>query len=212
MLAPDIPLWPDTVADFYARNAHARSVPPTLARPGATPTRSSSAVTPPRHCGTSPRTTSSPFSPSRTTPGPGGHQPRCEAYRVCLQSIFGWAHTRPTEVATDPTEGITRRVRIRPGRVRSSPWLTETQITALLTTSRGQPVRRTHADHIVLMLGIFTGLRARRDQRPALAPRRPGGRVAQAFLARADDPDRLPLPPQPSRRSRPLAGPRDRAM
>ena len=80
------------------------------------------------------------------------------AYRVCLQSLFGWAQATG-RIDADPTEAITKRVRIRPGRVRTSHWLTEAQIGNLLATSHGRDFANAR-DHIVLLLGIFTGVRA----------------------------------------------------
>ncbi len=126
MRAPDAPLWPDTVAAFFAeRSCVIRSED----------TRKTWCYTYPqlqrRHPTKNVRDFSADdlvaFLTQQHDAGPRWAPTTVRAYRICLQSLFGWAHGTG-RVDTDPTEGISNRVRIRPGRVRTPHWLTEAQI------------------------------------------------------------------------------------
>ena len=193
MLALDVPLWPDTVAEFYAERACSIRSEDTRKTWGYTYAQLQR-----RHPNKTLRDFTADdlvaFLTQQDHAGPRWAPTTVRAYRVCLQSIFGWARVTD-RVDTDPTEGITRRVRIRPGRVRTSHWLTEAQITALLATSRGSDFVDAR-DHIVLMLGIFTGLRA--GEISALRWRHVDLAAEWlSFPGKGGRPDRLPLPPQP---------------
>ena len=85
-------------------------------------------------------------------------------------------------------------MRVRPGRVRTPHWLTEAQILSRLATTDG-PDLVEKRDRIVLMLGIFTGLRT--GEIGSLTWRHvdlPGHWLS--FLGKGARPDRLAIPPQ----------------
>ncbi len=185
-------MWPDTVAAFYAERACAIRSADTRKTWGYTyaqlqrrhPTKTLRDFTADDLVA---------FLTQQDSAGPRWAPTTVRAYRVCLQSIFGWAHATG-RVDADPTEGITRRVRIRPGRVRTPHWLTEAQIGNLLATTEGAS-RADGRDRIVLMLGIFTGLRA--GEIGALRWRHvdlAGDWLV--FPGKGGRPDRLALPPQ----------------
>lgn len=157
MPRPDLPLWPDTVTAFYAERACAIRSADTRKTWGYTYAQLQR-----RHPTKRLRDFNADdlvaFLTQQHDAGRRWAPTTVRAYRICLQSLFGWAHATG-HVEVDPTDGIAKRVRVRPGRVRTPHWLTEAQILALLATTAGTGLVA-QRDRIVLMLGIFTGLRA----------------------------------------------------
>jgi integrase len=192
LLTADVPLWPDTVRVFYAERAAAIRSADTRKTWGYTyaqlqrrhPTKTVRAFTPDDLVA---------FLTQQNDPGRRWAPTTVRAYRICLQSLFGWAHATG-RIDTDPTYGIATRVRVRPGRVRTPHWLTEAQVLSLLAATDG-PDLVDQRDRIVLMLGIFTGLRTGEIGR--LTWRHvdlPGEWLI--FPGKGARPDRLAVPPQ----------------
>ena len=192
MPASDAPLWPDTVAVFYAERACAIRSEDTRKTWGYTYAQLQR-----RHPDKQLRDFSADdlvaFLTQQDDAGPRWAPTTVRAYRICLQSLFGWARATG-RIDTDPTHDIAKRVRIRPGRVRTPHWLSEAQIGGLLATTEGKGLLQ-QRDRIVLMLGIFTGLRA--GEIGALRWRHvdlAGGWLV--FPGKGGRPDRLAVPPQ----------------
>jgi integrase len=192
LLIADVPLCPDTVAAFYAERAAAIRSADTRKTWGYTYAQLQR-----RHPDKRVRDFTADdlvaFLTQQDHTGPRWAPTTVRAYRICLESLFGWAYATG-RVDTDPTEGIGRRVRIRPGRVRTPHWLTEAQIVALLATTNGLGLVD-QRDRVVLMLGIFSGLRA--GEIGALRWRHvdlPGDWLI--FAGKGARPDRLAMAPQ----------------
>ena len=192
MLTADVPLWPDTATVFYAERAAAIRSADTRKTWGYTYAQLQR-----RHPAKTLREFTADdlvaFLTQQADPGPRWAPTTVRAYRICLQSLFGWAHATG-RIEDDPTHGIATRVRVRPGRVRTPHWLTEAQILSLLATTDG-PDLVDQRDRIVLMLGIFTGLRT--GEIGSLTWRHvdlPGDWLT--FLGKGARPDRLAIPPQ----------------
>lgn len=77
--------------------------------------------------------------------------------RAVLQSFFSWALWRGL-ISSDPSAGLRRAVRVRSQNTRSHHWLTEAQVGQLVESCRGEDVSA-HRDLLIVMLGVFTGLR-----------------------------------------------------
>ena len=114
-------------------------------------------------------------------------------YRTALCSLFDWAH-EAGRIPADPSRRLGRVVRIRRVKVSHPDWLTEPQIAMLLRSAGGDDLASRRA-RLLLMLGLFAGLRTG-ELRAVQWRDIDAGEHRIAIVGKGDKPATVTIPPQ----------------